>query len=655
MALSETQPDETRSDQIHLVRGACPHDCPDTCATVTEVRDGRAVRFSADPEHPVTQGWLCAKVRPYLERVYHPDRLLYPLRRVGPKGGGPLGAHRLGRGDRRDRRPLAGDHRRVRRGGHPALLLQRHARPGPARRHQRAALEPHGRERAGALDLRRGGGAGGAERRYGARWAPDPRDVLHSRLILIWGHNPASTGPHFMPILREAQRRGAYVVVIDPRRTLTARSADRAHPAAPGDRRRAGAGPDARALRRGAARRALAGGEHRSAGASCASARRRIRRSACGGDHRPAGRDDRGAGAALRHDQARAAQVRRRRAAPRQRRPDGAGAGAACPPWSARSACAAAGSSTARAATSRWDAEAVGHASECPPTPRAVNMNRLGAALTGEVSDPPITSLYVFCANPVASAPNASLIVRGAAARGSLHRRPRAVHDRHRALRRYRAAGHQPARAGGSAQAYGHRHLQYNHAAIAPLGEAKSNWDVMRLLARAMGYDEPWLRQSAEEVIAEVLDATRATQSPAGRRHAGAAAGRGRRCRCTSRRETDVPFADGRFPTPSGKVELRCDAHDGATGWTRCRDYQPPAEFAGHATTPRRRWAAGADLRRVAPLRLQQPGECAECCWRRRASPTSRSIPLMPPRVASPTARRWTCAARVGGCGCAPA
>src|SRR5215475_12541633 len=71
-----------------LVRGACPHDCPDTCATITEVRDGRAVRFYADKDHPITQGWLCAKVRPYLERVYSPDRLLYPLRRIGAKGEG---------------------------------------------------------------------------------------------------------------------------------------------------------------------------------------------------------------------------------------------------------------------------------------------------------------------------------------------------------------------------------------------------------------------------------------------------------------------------------------------------------------------------------------------------------------------------------------
>ena len=71
---------------IQIVRGACPHDCPDTCATLSEVQDGRVVRFIADPDHPITQGWLCAKVRPYLQRVYAEDRLLYPQRRSGPKG-----------------------------------------------------------------------------------------------------------------------------------------------------------------------------------------------------------------------------------------------------------------------------------------------------------------------------------------------------------------------------------------------------------------------------------------------------------------------------------------------------------------------------------------------------------------------------------------
>ena len=73
---------------LHVVRGACGHDCPDTCAWVVEVRDGRAERLSGDPEHPFTRGTLCAKVNHYLDRVYHPDRVLYPLKRAGRKGDG---------------------------------------------------------------------------------------------------------------------------------------------------------------------------------------------------------------------------------------------------------------------------------------------------------------------------------------------------------------------------------------------------------------------------------------------------------------------------------------------------------------------------------------------------------------------------------------
>ena len=159
----------------------------------------------------------------------------------------------------------------------------------------------------------------------------------------------------------------------------------------------------------------------------------------------------------------------------------------------------------------RWDAEALGHASECPPTPRMVNMNRLGAALTGEVTDPPIMSLYVFCANPVVSTPNTGRIIEGMQ-RDDLFT---VVHDLFLTDTARYADIVLPATSQLEQtdlhKAYGHRNLQYNEAAIAPLGEAKSNWDVMRLLAAAMGYDEPWLRQRAEEAIAEVLDATRAT------------------------------------------------------------------------------------------------------------------------------------------------
>jgi anaerobic selenocysteine-containing dehydrogenase len=83
--------------QNGTVRGACPHDCPDTCALVTTVEGGRATRIQGDPDHPFTQGFLCAKVNRYLERTYHEDRLLHPLRRVGPKGpGGSVRFERVG-------------------------------------------------------------------------------------------------------------------------------------------------------------------------------------------------------------------------------------------------------------------------------------------------------------------------------------------------------------------------------------------------------------------------------------------------------------------------------------------------------------------------------------------------------------------------------
>src|SRR5215469_13085955 len=71
-----------------VVHAACPHDCPDACGTLITVEDGRATRIQGDPAHPITQGFLCAKVAKYLDRVYSPDRVLYPMRRTAPKGVG---------------------------------------------------------------------------------------------------------------------------------------------------------------------------------------------------------------------------------------------------------------------------------------------------------------------------------------------------------------------------------------------------------------------------------------------------------------------------------------------------------------------------------------------------------------------------------------
>src|ERR1700712_5329371 len=79
---------EFATERDGIIRGACPHDCPDTCAMLVTVENGRAVRVAGDPDHPFTNGFLCAKVNRYVERTYHPDRLQTPLRRAGEKGSG---------------------------------------------------------------------------------------------------------------------------------------------------------------------------------------------------------------------------------------------------------------------------------------------------------------------------------------------------------------------------------------------------------------------------------------------------------------------------------------------------------------------------------------------------------------------------------------
>ena len=558
-----------------FVRGACPHDCPDTCATVTEVRDGRAVRFFAEKEHPITRGWLCAKVRPYLERVYHPDRLRHPLRRVGPKGS-----------DRWERvswdeaiaeiterwRGIIAEH------GAGAILPYSYS--GTLGLVQLAVCNARLWNRMGASGLARticdAAASTAVEATLGARWAPDPRDVRHSKLVLLWGHNPASTSPHFMPLLREAQRGGAHVVAIDPRRTLTARSADehlQPRPATDG------------ALALGLMHVLFAEGLHDEPWlrANTIGWEELRERAAAYPPDRVAGitglRSETIVALARRYGTTKPALLKFADGVQRHGNGGQTARALAClPAVVGQIGVRGGGLFYSASGYVAWNAEAVGHRAECPPTPRIVNMNRLGAALTGEVRDPGIMALYVFCANPVAATPNAGLIVEGLR-RDDLFT---VVHEQFLTDTARYADVVLPATSQlehvDLHKPYGHRHLQYNQAAIPPLGEAKSNWDVMRLLAAGLGYDEPWLRQSAEEVIAEVLDATR-QQSP---RLEGITLERLRAEGTVPLHfgsGDDVPFADGRFPTPSGKVELRCDAM-AAHGLDPLPDYVPPAEFA---------------------------------------------------------------------------
>jgi anaerobic selenocysteine-containing dehydrogenase len=566
------------------IRGACPHDCPDTCATITKVRDGRAVRFSGDPDHPITQGWLCAKVRPYLDRVYHPDRLLHPLRRVGPKGSGEW--QRIS-WDEAIAEIAARWKAIIAEYGAAAILPYSYS--GTLGLVENVVTPARLWNRMGASGLERSICDAAAfvavNATLGARWAPDPRDVRHSKLVLIWGHNPASTSPHFMPLLREAQRNGAYVVVIDPRRTLTARSADlhvQPRPATDG------------ALALGLIHVLFAEGLDDEAWLKANTVgweelRERAR-------EYPPTRVAAITGVpettivalARRYGTTKPALLKFSDGIQRHGN-GGQTVRALCclPAVVGQIGVRGGGLYYSQSGHVPWNEEAVGHASACPPTPRVINMNRLGAALTGEAQDPPIMALYVFNANPVTSTPNAGLIVQGLL-RDNLFT---VVHEQFLTDTARYADIVLPATTQLEQtdlhRAYGHRHLQYNHQAIAPRGEAKSNWTVMRLLATALGYDEPWLRHTPEQAIAEILDATRATNP----RLTGITLERLQREGTVPLHFAPgdiVPFADLRFPTPSGKVELRCEAMR-AHGLDPLPDYTPPDEFRHSALSTQRR------------------------------------------------------------------
>ncbi|MGH8795491.1 MAG: molybdopterin-dependent oxidoreductase, partial [Caldimonas sp.] len=206
--------------QTVTVRGACPHDCPDTCALRITVEDGRVVKVQGDPEHPPTHGALCTKVSRYAERTHHPDRVLHPLKRVGPKG--------------------RGEFVRV---SWDAALDDIAARLGAIAARAPEAIVPYsycgtmgmlqGESMAGRffhalgaslLDRTICSSAGGEAltATYGAKIGMHVEHYAESRLIVIWGSNSIASNLHFWTDAQAAKRAGAKLVCIDPRRTETA-------------------------------------------------------------------------------------------------------------------------------------------------------------------------------------------------------------------------------------------------------------------------------------------------------------------------------------------------------------------------------------------------------------------------------------------------
>ena len=553
------------------ILGACPHDCPDTCAVVTEVENGRAVNFSAVREHPITQGWLCAKVRPYLDHVYHPDRLLHPLRRVGPKGSGEWEQITW-----QEALAEIGSHWRDIIAQYGAEAILPYSYSGTLGLVQMSVSNARLWNRLGASRLERSICGAAAEfavnATLGVRQSPAYEHALHSRLIIIWGHNPVSTAPHFMPFLRLAQRNGCRLVVIDPRRTRTAAGADWHLAPKPGT--------DG-ALALGMAHVIVRDNLHDEEWLAKYTTgwpelRERLLEYPPSRVAEITGLAEKAiVDLALLYAQEQPGMIKIADGLQRNLN-GGQNTRAICtlPAITGQYGLLGGGLSYSAGGVLSWNKAAIHHWDECPPPGRKVNMNRLGVALLGEVHDPPIQSLYVYGSNPAAIAPNAGQVVTGLK-REDLFT---VVHELFLTDTADLADIVLPATSQLEQtdlhKAYGHTTLAYNEQAIPPLGNAKSNWEVMGLLAQVMGLNNPWLQQSAEEVIAEIWAATASNNSALN----GISLEELKRVgHLPYAQDRTVPFAGGIFPTPSGKVELYSsilarEGLDPLPGWVDVED-----------------------------------------------------------------------------------
>ncbi len=211
--------------ELKTIRGACPHDCPDTCALVTTVQHGRAISVKGAPDHPTTNGFLCTKVNRYLERTYSNERVLYPMKRAGRKGEGLF--TRISWDQALD--TIADKFRTIAAEFGPQAILP-YSYAGTMGLVQSSSMDHRFFHKLGASLLDRTicatAGATGYRYTIGASVGTDMERFDQSKLIIIWGSNPITSNVHLWPKILAAKRQGAKLIAIDPYRSLSAEKCD---------------------------------------------------------------------------------------------------------------------------------------------------------------------------------------------------------------------------------------------------------------------------------------------------------------------------------------------------------------------------------------------------------------------------------------------
>ena len=537
--------------QSTIVHGACPHDCPDTCAMLVTVEDGRATRVAGDPDHPFTRGFLCTKVNRYIERTYHADRLLYPLRRVGPKGSGRFA--RISWDEALDE--IANRLSNIVRSAEGPQAILPYSYAGTMGLVQGSSLDRRFFHLLGASMLDRTicsmAGTVGMRMTLGASIGADAEGMPQSDLVLLWGTNTLTSNPHLWPFVLEARSRGAPIIAIDPLRTRTAAQCDEWIAIRPGT--------DA----------ALALGMMHVLFEENLEDRDYLARYTLGEDalrarvrEYPPERVSSITGIpaakivelAKRYGRARAAFIRVNYGLQRHRGGGMAVRTIAClPAISGHWRRAGGGVQLSTSANFQFNKHALERPDLSPPV-RTINMIRLGEALTtpdAGVGGPPVRALVVYNSNPAAVAPDRNAVLRGLAREDLFtvvleHFQTDTADWADIVLPATTQLEHWDIHF-----SYGHHYVTLNQPSIAPVGEAKPNSDIFRLLASRMELDSSLFADDDLGLIRRALD-TNADKL----RGVTLDALRERGWARLNVPTPFLPFADGQFLTPSGKCEF---------------------------------------------------------------------------------------------------
>ncbi|HMC30458.1 MAG TPA: molybdopterin oxidoreductase family protein [Candidatus Angelobacter sp.] len=548
-----------------VVHTVCSHDCPDACGVLVTVEDGRATRVQGDPSHPVTRGFLCAKVTKYLDRVYSPDRVLYPMRRSAPKG--------QGKGDVTDFTRISWDEaldeisRRFKQisdeFGPEAILPYSYAGNMGLLSYSGMAHRFFYRLGASQLDRTICASAGGAGMQtvIGRNVGTEPQAFRDSRYIIAWGANIHATSVHLWPFIEEARRKGAKLVVIDPYKTRTARVADWYLPINPGTDVAL-----ALAMMHVIINERLYNADYVSKYTlGFEQLTQKVQEyppervapwtGISAGDIRKLARE---------YATVRPAAIRVNYGIQRSQNGGSAMRAVAMLPCITGSWAEPGGGLQLSTSGSFYlNMQALERPDLMQKSPlgrpaRVVNMSELGKALN-QLANPPVKAVFVYNSNPVVVAPNHHDVIRG-------FTRPdlfTVVHEQFFTDTTRYADIVLPATTflehKELNKAYGHTYLQISNQAIEPLGECRSNTQVFRELAQKMGFTDECFQQDVDELIDATL--TKPENVPNGWDKWMDGITRERlekegHIRLNLGDGPFLPFARGGFATASGKAEF---------------------------------------------------------------------------------------------------